>query len=66
MAALTLAVVCAWCGRTVKSGVPGACVTHTICPPCIEWAIAHPSAASHPEANVTADFARPQPKPLTE
>ena len=31
-----LKIVCAWCGKTVKDGVPGAPVSHLICPPCYE------------------------------
>lgn len=66
MPASALSVVCAWCRRIVKSGPPGAYVTHTICPSCIEWAIAHPSAATHEEDEVMADFVRPLSKPLSE
>ena len=37
-----LAVVCAWCKRTLAVAAEGAPVTHTICPVCVEWAMAHP------------------------
>lgn len=37
-----LAVVCAWCKRTITAGPSGSPVTHTICPSCIEWAMKHP------------------------
>ena len=37
-----LAVVCAWCKRTISTGPAGSAVTHTICPECVEWAMAHP------------------------
>ena len=37
-----LAVVCAWCKRTITEGPAGSAVTHTICPTCLEWAMMHP------------------------
>jgi hypothetical protein len=42
MAAPTLAVICAWCHRTIAPGSTGAPVTHTICPACLDWTINHP------------------------
>ena len=36
MAAEVLTVVCAWCQRTVTAAPPGAHVTHTICPSCVD------------------------------
>jgi len=41
MAARMLTVVCAWCNRTMTAAATGAPVTHSICPPCLEWSIAH-------------------------
>lgn len=37
-----LAVICAWCKRTIAGGPTGSAVTHTICPACLEWAMMHP------------------------
>ena len=40
-----LVVVCAWCKRTISAAPAapaGSAVTHTICPSCVEWAMAHP------------------------
>ena len=32
-----LVVVCAWCNRVVSTAPAGAGVTHTICPPCLDF-----------------------------
>jgi len=47
MAARMLTVVCAWCNRTMTAAATGAPVTHSICPPCLEWSIAHPTQIVH-------------------
>jgi hypothetical protein len=44
MAGHLLAVVCAWCNRVVVKAPPGADVTHTICPSCVDWTMAHPES----------------------
>jgi hypothetical protein len=44
MASQVLSVVCAWCNRSVSTAPAGAGVTHTICPSCLDWAVAHPTA----------------------
>jgi hypothetical protein len=43
MGAVAYAVVCAWCNRKMTAAPHGAPVTHTICPSCLEWSIAHPA-----------------------
>lgn len=53
MAAQLLSVVCAWCNRVVKSAPAGSGVTHTICPACLDYAVAHP--ASHPADDCAID-----------
>ena len=44
MATQMLAVVCAWCNRVVITAPDGAGVTHTICPSCVDWTLAHPTS----------------------
>ena len=43
MAGHLLSVICAWCNRVVVIGPPGAPVTHTMCPSCIDWTMTHPT-----------------------
>ena len=53
-----LAVVCAWCNRVVTKAPPGAGVTHTICPPCVNWTLTHPTSQAGPGA--TSDLEAPR------
>jgi hypothetical protein len=48
MAVQRLSVVCAWCNRLVTAAPAGAALTHTICPSCLDWAVAHPASRSTP------------------
>ncbi len=48
MAAQPLAIVCAWCNRVMAEAPSGTPITHTICPACLEWALAHPSYVQPP------------------
>jgi hypothetical protein len=43
MATQALTIVCAWCNRVITAAPSGTPVTHTICPTCVEWALAHPT-----------------------
>jgi hypothetical protein len=36
-----LTVVCAWCNEVITPAPAGAAITHSICPPCFAWALAH-------------------------
>src|SRR5215471_18314301 len=47
VAARAMRVVCAWCKETMAGAVIDAPVTHSICPPCFEWSITHPTQVFH-------------------
>jgi hypothetical protein len=44
MATQVSAVVCAWCSRIVFDAPAGAGISHTICPSCFDWTMAHPES----------------------
>jgi hypothetical protein len=43
MAARIAVVVCAWCNQTMSETSTALPVTHTICPSCLDWSVAHPT-----------------------
>ena len=43
MAARIVVVVCAWCNQTMSEASTALPVTHTICPTCFDWSVAHPT-----------------------
>ena len=53
MSAKPLAVVCAWCNRMVADAPADADVSHTICPSCLDWTIAHPSSLAGTDASAS-------------
>ena len=54
MAEYSLKVVCAWCNRVVIMAPMGTPVTHTICPTCLDFTIAHRSGTAH-DASVSVE-----------
>jgi hypothetical protein len=53
MTAHNFKVVCAWCNRVVNGAPSGTPVTHTICPTCLDFTIAHRSGIA-PDASSSA------------
>ena len=59
-----LTVVCSWCERIIRRGLPLASVTHTICASCIDHmtsAQAPQAPVQHPPADYFGDFFDPAP-----
>ena len=59
MADESFALVCAWCNRIVNAPARRTPVTHTICPSCLERALAQQGSRATPNTtnlNLHADF----------